>query len=51
MASELGFNLVDWFGKYLGTYMDDAIRRKEIGHDIMNKMKTKLQGWKSILLS
>ena len=51
MAKQITVQLVSKIGKHLGTYLDAASRKKDIGAEIIDKMRSKLQGWKSRMLS
>ena len=51
LANVLSFKLVDRVGKYLGTYIDKASDKVQIGKEIMQKINKRLQGWKARLMS
>ena len=50
-VDKFGIQLVNKFGKYLGTYIDELNRRNDIGKELIRKLNRKLQGWKTRVLS
>ena len=51
MAKILRIKMVDMIDKYLGSYVDCFDDKRKIGHEVIQKITKKLQGWKTKMLS